>query len=410
MSGDLDLEAGGALATAALAAGEVEGQAGKPVPAAAPAATCLNCGAVLTGAYCQACGQRAHLHRSLLHLAEEVLHGVLHFDAKAWRTLPLLALRPGVLTRRYIDGQRTRYVSPLALFLFTVFLMYFVFSLTGTGPATPQSLSAELQAEGRAELQQAADKARADVERREGRLERARAREQARALEQAREGAQGAAPAASVPDGVAQAEQALAEARQELVVAEAALAAFDASVGQKDMVAAAAAAAASASGGVNVRWPDTAQMMKTKVDTGHPALDDVIRRALANPELALYKVKNTAYKFSFMLVPISLPFLWLLFIWRRGVTAYDHAVFSLYSLSFMSVFFVVLVLLNKTPLDGLVPLLLVMVPPLHMYLQVRDTYGLKSTAAAVWLTLALFFIVSTVFALFVLFILAVGLA
>jgi hypothetical protein len=392
-----DLEAGGALTTAALVASQVEGQAGKPPPADAPAAACLNCGAALSGAYCPACGQRAHLHRSLLHLAEEVLHGVLHFDAKAWRTLPLLAFRPGVLTRRYIDGQRTRYVSPLALFLFTVFLMYFVFSLTGAGPVTPQSLNAELQAEGRAELLEAVEEARADVERREARLERARER------------AQGKAPAASEPDGVAQAEQALAGARQELVVAEAGLAAFNASVDQKDMVAAAAAAAASASGGVNVRWPETAQVMNAKVNTGHPALDNVIRRALANPDLALYKLKNTAYKFSFMLVPISLPFLWLLFFWRRGITAYDHAVFSLYSLSFMSVFFVALVLLNLTPADGLVPLLLVTVPPLHMYLQVRDTYGLKSTASAVWHTLALFFIVSTVFALFVLFILAVGL-
>jgi hypothetical protein len=39
-------------------------------------------------------------------------------DAKGYRTLPLLIARPGVLTRRYIDRQRTRYVSPLALFLF----------------------------------------------------------------------------------------------------------------------------------------------------------------------------------------------------------------------------------------------------------------------------------------------------
>src|SRR5439155_7755576 len=59
--------------------------------------------------------QAAHLHRSLWHLGEELLHGLLHFDAKGWRTLPLLIGRPGLLTRRYIDGQRARYVSPLAL-------------------------------------------------------------------------------------------------------------------------------------------------------------------------------------------------------------------------------------------------------------------------------------------------------
>jgi hypothetical protein len=53
----------------------------------------------------------------LLHLTEEVLHGVLHFETKGWRTLPLLVARPGLLTRRYIDGQRTRYVPPLHMFV-----------------------------------------------------------------------------------------------------------------------------------------------------------------------------------------------------------------------------------------------------------------------------------------------------
>ena len=40
------------------------------------------------------------------------------------RTLPMLAWKPGELTRRYIDGQRARFVSPIALFLFCVFLMF----------------------------------------------------------------------------------------------------------------------------------------------------------------------------------------------------------------------------------------------------------------------------------------------
>ena len=61
----------------------------------------------------------------------DLLHGVLHFEGKIWRTLPMLAWRPGELTRRYIDGERARFVSPIALFLFCVFLMFAVASLTG---------------------------------------------------------------------------------------------------------------------------------------------------------------------------------------------------------------------------------------------------------------------------------------
>ena len=49
-----------------------------------------------------------------------------HFEGKIWRTLPMLAFQPGELTRRYIAGERARFVSPLALFLFSVFLMFAV--------------------------------------------------------------------------------------------------------------------------------------------------------------------------------------------------------------------------------------------------------------------------------------------
>ena len=93
MSGEF--EAAGALATAGLAAGAIEGREGGQQGEGG----CANCGAPLQGAYCHACGQAAHPHRSLVHVFEEFLHGILHFDTKAWRTLPMLAFRPGTLTR-----------------------------------------------------------------------------------------------------------------------------------------------------------------------------------------------------------------------------------------------------------------------------------------------------------------------
>ena len=84
---------------------------------------CLNCGSALAGPYCQQCGQKAHLHRTLGAFLHDLLHGALHFEGKTWRTLPELALRPGRLTRRYIEGERRKFVSPMALFLFSIFLM-----------------------------------------------------------------------------------------------------------------------------------------------------------------------------------------------------------------------------------------------------------------------------------------------
>src|SRR3954471_951218 len=92
---------------------------------------CLNCGTALSGPYCHECGQQAHVHRTLSAFFHDFLHGVLHFEGKIWRTLPMLAWKPGELTRNYIDGQRARFVSPVALFLFAVFLTFAVMGLTG---------------------------------------------------------------------------------------------------------------------------------------------------------------------------------------------------------------------------------------------------------------------------------------
>ena len=43
-------------------------------------------------------------------------------DSVVWRTVPLLVTNPGRLTREWVAGKRARYVSPLGLFLFTIFL------------------------------------------------------------------------------------------------------------------------------------------------------------------------------------------------------------------------------------------------------------------------------------------------
>lgn len=92
---------------------------------------CANCGAHLTGPYCHQCGQKGHLHTRIWHMAEDFIEGVMHFDGRLWRTLPLLAFRPGRLSRAWIEGKRVRYVAPLHIFLFGIFLFFLVLSLTG---------------------------------------------------------------------------------------------------------------------------------------------------------------------------------------------------------------------------------------------------------------------------------------
>ena len=48
-------------------------------------------------------------------------------------------------------------------------------------------------------------------------------------------------------------------------------------------------------------------------------------------------MQSNAYKYSWLLIPLSVPFVWLLFP-CAGFALYDHTVFVTYSISFMSLF------------------------------------------------------------------------
>src|SRR5690606_29116545 len=149
-----DIEAIGELAQGGLTARAVEPAAGEGAAGRdghTHEHTCLNCGTPLVGPHCHACGQRGHVHKTLGAFFHDLLHGVLHFEGKNWRPVPILVSRPGELTREYIDGRRASYVSPIALFLFTIFLLFAVFSAMGGAEALTESVEADAaQATGQA--------------------------------------------------------------------------------------------------------------------------------------------------------------------------------------------------------------------------------------------------------------------
>lgn len=87
-----EVEAIGQLATAGVAASTFggprsRGAAKRPAREERDLAhgACANCGTVLNGAFCAACGQSAHVHRSIGHIFEEFLHGIWHFDSRRGR-------------------------------------------------------------------------------------------------------------------------------------------------------------------------------------------------------------------------------------------------------------------------------------------------------------------------------------
>ena len=130
------------------------------------------------------------------------------------------------------------------------------------------------------------------------------------------------------------------------------------------------------------------------MNTGWKAFDKWINKIAAkaqkNPELLLYKIQSNGYKFAWLLIPLSIPFVWLSTLGKRGHRFYDHAVFTTYSIAFMSLLFIVVTLAVKfNILPGLIIPAALVYAPFHMYRQLRHAYGTSRAGGVVRLRLLL---------------------
>lgn len=368
----MDVDAAGGAITGGVLAGAVEKPTGKA--GEHDHGVCSDCGAQTSGNFCANCGQPTHVHRTLLHLGEELLHGVMHFDARIWRTLPLLWLNPGRLTGEWVAGRRTRYVSPLAMFLFTLFVMFFALSFM------PQYESrvvvADDIAEDRAalaEAEQALAQVRAELGQQPSSVGLAATVEAERLVAQRRE-------------SLAKLEQQVSQGRADGLKP----GSWQASL--KDMAAG------------DETHDGTGQLKATGQDAkseGH-GFGATVMKKLQNPDLAVYKLQQTMYKFAFLLVPLSIPFVALLFLWKRGFTLYDHGVFVLYSLTFMAMLLMAMVLAGTfLGAVGQVAVFAGMLAiPSHVFAQLKGAYGL-GVFSALWRTVFLLVFCNIVIGLFV---------
>jgi hypothetical protein len=81
-----------------------------------------------------------------------------------------------------------------------------------------------------------------------------------------------------------------------------------------------------------------------------------------------------------MLIPLSVPFLWLVFPFSRRFRLYDHTVFVTYSLSFMTLLVVTAILIGVAGLPQIAGFAM-LIPPVHMYRQLKGAYGLTTGSA-----------------------------
>jgi hypothetical protein len=99
---------------------------------------CRNCGRVLYGDYCAACGQPERDGRppSVTHFIHDLIHEYLHVDGKIFRTLGALFFQPGRLTQEYWAGHVVSWVRPFRVFL--VILSLHLLVSPGAGPLNHQ--------------------------------------------------------------------------------------------------------------------------------------------------------------------------------------------------------------------------------------------------------------------------------
>lgn len=101
-----------------------------------PPVVCRNCEAKVEHTYCPVCGQGgAEIRLGFGALIRDFFEGYLGYDSALRRTLIPLFIRPGRLTRDYLDGKRKRFFSPLRFYIFCSILLFLFLDLSPIGMA-----------------------------------------------------------------------------------------------------------------------------------------------------------------------------------------------------------------------------------------------------------------------------------
>lgn len=106
-------------------------------PGATEEHTCKSCGNTFSGFYCNQCGEKVILpsDRSLKTFMSGILVALTFADSKFFKSIRLVVLNPGFLSREFAEGRRVKYLRPMSLF-FLLNLIYFIFPIIQLFSAT----------------------------------------------------------------------------------------------------------------------------------------------------------------------------------------------------------------------------------------------------------------------------------
>lgn len=94
---------------------------------------CLNCGYPFSQneKFCPECGQKNKGKKiTLTSFIREVFAGFFSWDARFWRTLVPLLIKPGKVSKDYINGKRDRYSNPFRFYLTVSILFFLIIGVT----------------------------------------------------------------------------------------------------------------------------------------------------------------------------------------------------------------------------------------------------------------------------------------
>lgn len=89
---------------------------------------CLNCGTIVQGRFCQACGQEnVEPKETFWAMFSHFFNDITHFDGKFFTTLKDLLFKPGFLSAEYMKGKRMSYLNPIRMYVFTSAIFFLIF-------------------------------------------------------------------------------------------------------------------------------------------------------------------------------------------------------------------------------------------------------------------------------------------
>ncbi len=325
------------------------------------AAACRNCGEVVNRKYCGACGQLAeNFHKPVGDLLLEALTDLLSFDGRVARTIPALIFNPGQVTKRYLSGERQRFVPPFRLYLLASFVFFFaLFTVSETSDWFRLNGGAPIEdVSGRQEGASPENKADPSIEPSKNPSEGSDT-----PATDAAESVPENSPGASAPDPQEEVERII----DDLQLSEDEVATLDSNIGKyfgpdgridRELL--------KHDIGLENRELQERQLIDSIVDSGADVFE--------NRALLLVALNKWAPRLALAFLPLLVICLIIVFPFRKGIYVYDHLIVALHYQTwfyFLMTFTVIMIWLAQY----WVWFVVFIAPLIYLYRMMRQVYG-----------------------------------